>query len=271
MKWLAVSDLHGRSNRYRALFKEVERRIPPAVLMGGDLFPRGSCIDKFLDEYLFEPLKRLREIGIGTRFAVILGNDDPRENEQLLIDADRDGILDYIPMKKIEIEGITVVGYPFVTPSPFRLKDWERYDMDRTLRPGCIPPENGIHTISVRETELGHRTILEDMNYLSSLSDPSRTLYLFHSPPFETNLDVVGSRFIENPHIGSEAIRKFIDTYQPPVTLHGHIHESYEMSGFFHQRLGRTLSISTCGIAKDLVLISFDPKGKDVPVREIIK
>jgi Icc-related predicted phosphoesterase len=39
--------------------------------------------------------------------------------------------------------------------------------------------------------------------------------------------------------IGSRALKKFIEKRQPPLTLHGHVHESSGM-----ERLGRTIAVN---------------------------
>jgi Icc-related predicted phosphoesterase len=75
-------------------------------------------------------------------------------------------------------------------------------------------------------------TIARDLDLLAGLSDPSRTVYVMHSPPYGTSLD----RLADGTSVGSRAIRAFIESRQPPVTMHGHIHESPGI-----QRLGRTL------------------------------
>ncbi len=276
MKWLAVSDLHGKPNRYRELFKEIEKRNPPAALLGGDLFPRRGRIKEFLEEFLFKPIENLRKIGIGTRILAILGNDDPKEYEHLLIDADNRGLMEYIPMKKVEVGGIPVVGYPYVHPSPFRLKDWELFDVSRYLDPGCISPLDGIHTTDIDLSSLRFRTIKDDLSSLSGISEPARTVYLFHSPPYGTDLDMaaIDGQMIDHvpldPHIGSIAVKEFIEKHQPPVTLHGHVHESFHLTGSYFQRLGTTLSISACGIEEGLVVVTFDPAGKEDPERIIV-
>jgi Icc-related predicted phosphoesterase len=43
--------------------------------------------------------------------------------------------------------------------------------------------------------------------------------------------------------VGSKAIYDFLLEYQPQPSLHGHIHESPEISGRWHARLGDTLCI----------------------------
>jgi len=49
--------------------------------------------------------------------------------------------------------------------------------------------------------------------------NPENTLYVFHTPPYRTNLDR-----ILNGNAGSIALRIFIEKYQPYLTLQGHIH-----------------------------------------------
>lgn len=46
-------------------------------------------------------------------------------------------------------------------------------------------------------------------------------IQITHMPPFGTKLDI-----INNAHVGSEAIRKFIEKNQPDVAISAHIHES---------------------------------------------
>ena len=47
-------------------------------------------------------------------------------------------------------------------------------------------------------------------------------LLVSHNPPKNTKCDIVGAGL----HVGSEAVRAFIEKYQPPLCLCGHIHES---------------------------------------------
>jgi Icc-related predicted phosphoesterase len=43
---------------------------------------------------------------------------------------------------------------------------------------------------------------------------------------------------------GSRSIKAFIGENQPLLTLHGHIHESPELSGAYFDRIGKTISIN---------------------------
>ncbi|MBU0722988.1 hypothetical protein KJ973_03450 [Patescibacteria group bacterium] len=46
-------------------------------------------------------------------------------------------------------------------------------------------------------------------------------------------------------HVGSMALRLFIEKYQPYLTLHGHIHETVEMSGELKDKIGKTLCLTS--------------------------
>ncbi|MGA1840078.1 MAG: metallophosphoesterase family protein [bacterium] len=47
-------------------------------------------------------------------------------------------------------------------------------------------------------------------------------LFISHAPPFHSSVDIVTS----GQHVGSKAVRAFIDNYQPDVCITGHIHEA---------------------------------------------
>ena len=62
-----------------------------------------------------------------------------------------------------------------------------------------------------------------------------------HTPPFNTATDLIGS----GVHVGSTAIREFIEEKQPDVCFTGHIHESRG-----EDRIGRSLILNP-GMLKD--------------------
>jgi Icc-related predicted phosphoesterase len=83
-------------------------------------------------------------------------------------------------------------------------------------------------------------SIAEALSALAQQSDPQRTIYVCHTPPFDTPLDSMPHK----RHVGSKALRAFIEQHAPPLTLHGHIHESPELSGRYAAQLGPTWSIN---------------------------
>jgi Icc-related predicted phosphoesterase len=83
-------------------------------------------------------------------------------------------------------------------------------------------------------------TIKEDLDQLPKPLHPKRTIYIMHSPPFGTQLDLIQGE----GSAGSRSIKNFIAKNQPLLTLHGHIHESPEISGAYLDRIGKTLMIN---------------------------
>jgi Icc-related predicted phosphoesterase len=83
-------------------------------------------------------------------------------------------------------------------------------------------------------------SIAEALATLARQSDPRRTIYVCHTPPANTPLD----QMPRGRHVGSRALRAFIEQHAPPLTLHGHIHEAPELSGRYAARLGATWSVN---------------------------
>lgn len=263
-----VSDLHGRAGRYARLWETVRAERPAALLMGGDLFPSGLAGDPqaFLHEQLEPALARLRdELGReAPRVLVILGNDDPRTLEGALRDLQDRGLLEYVHGGHVELLGHPLFGYAYVPPTPFLLKDWERYDVSRYVDPGCVSPEEGRHSVEVPVGEIRYATIGQDLARLAGDSDQSQAVWLFHGPPYDTALDraALDGKAVEHApldlHVGSIAIRRFIAARQPLLTLHGHVHESARLTGAWRARLGRTHCFSAAHDGEELALVRFD-------------
>jgi hypothetical protein len=171
---------------------------------------------------------------------------------------------------------VAVYGCGFVPPTPFRLKDFERYDVSRYVDPGCLSPEDGVHSVEVEPSELRHATIAGVLDTLAGTDDVARAVFLFHAPPYASALDraALDGRFVDNapvdPHVGSIAIRRFIEARQPRVTLHGHVHESARLSGAWRERLGRTHCLSAAHDGPELSLVRFDPEAPEGAARELL-
>jgi Icc-related predicted phosphoesterase len=86
--------------------------------------------------------------------------------------------------------------------------------------------------------------------YISQVKNVESAIFNFHAPPYETKLDeaplldkelnpiIQGGRVVMVP-VGSKAVRKMIEKYQPFLGLHGHIHEA---SG--SMKIGRTSCVN---------------------------
>jgi uncharacterized protein len=283
--WFFASDLHGMASRYQKLFQAILSDKPAAVFLGGDLLPSewlaGTSnqpdFNDFFEQTFLRGFRRLHEaLGeVYPRVFVILGNDDPRSEEARLAE-ESNGSWEYLHERCVEHEGYSIYGYACVPPTPFLLKDWERYDVSRFVDLGCISPEDGWRSVPIAHNEYKYGTIRSDLESLVGESDLSKAIFLFHSPPYQTNLDQAslhGKHVDHAPmdiHVGSIAIRRFIERRQPLITLHGHIHESARLSGSWIDRFGTTFAFSAAHDGPGLALVRFDPKDPASASREIM-
>lgn len=284
-----ASDLHGHPSRYAALLAAMERDRPAVVLLGGDLLPGFAGLGQsdpelsdFFGTYLRRRLVALRQrlASAYPRILTILGNDDPRTELPELEALANDGLLEHVHMRRVLLpDGTALYGYACVPPTPFALKDWERYDVSRYVDPGCIAPDEGRHSVKVDSTIVSWRTIAEDLDELFAGIDASelqRSLLLCHTPPYRTALDraaLDGKQVDHAPldvNIGSIALRRFIETRKPRLTLHGHVHEAARLSGRWRDQLGRTELFGAAHDGPELALVRFDLRNLSSARRELL-
>jgi Icc-related predicted phosphoesterase len=277
-----ASDLHGDRRRYDELFAAVERDRPSVVLLGGDLLPHHWSEwlgpGDFIGEVLSAGIHRLRDrLGeSGPRFLLILGNDDERAAEEPVLDGEIDGLWTYLHQRWDEIDGHPVLGYANVPPTPFLLKDWERYDVSRYTDPGSVSPETGRRSMPVDPDDVRFGTIAGDLKRLVLGRDLESAIVLFHSPPYKTALDraALDGQMVDHVpldvHVGSIAIQRFIEDRQPLLTLHGHIHESTRLTGAWREQIGRTWAFSAAHDGPELALVRFELDDLESATRELI-
>jgi uncharacterized protein len=281
-----VSDLHGSLERYEKLFDLIRKEKPNALFMGGDILPSPFTVltnkalnhNNFIEDYLMVELKKIKqELGDAyPEIFVILGNDDGRMVEEDMLGGDEQGLWHYCHNKKMRWQEYFVYGYAYIPPTPFRLKDWERYDVSRYVDPGCIAPSDGIFTVNVSEHEMHYRTISEDLEILGADADFDKSIFLFHSPPYKSKLDraALDGKMIDHVpldvHVGSIAIQRFIEEKQPLLTLHGHIHESTRLTGSWREKFNQTESFNAATEGNPLSLIRFNPRKLEYATRELL-
>jgi Icc-related predicted phosphoesterase len=281
-----ATDLHGHSDRYEKLISSIIRECPDSVLLGGDILPKlglsrcGGNFDQsdFLTDYLLPVFTKTRQ-SMGSRYPdifLILGNDDPRTYEERFQAASGRGLWHYAHAQKLNQNGFTLYGYACVPPTPFSLKDWECYDVSRYVPPGSISPEEGRRSVPADESRAKWGTIERDLYSLVGEQPLDRAVFLFHTPPYDTSLDraALDGKTYEHValdvHVGSIAVRRFIDERQPLLTLHGHIHESTRLTGEWKIRLGRTVCINGAHDGPELALVRFDLESPWAATRELI-
>jgi hypothetical protein len=186
------------------------------------------------------------------------------------------GVLSYVHYRRVDFENFPVYGYSHVPPTPFQLKDWERYDVSRYVGPGSVSPERGARTVPISESRARYPTIKNDLDRLTGNENLSQSIFLFHTPPYKTHLDraALDGKMIDyvqmDVHIGSIAVNRFIEARQPLVTLHGHVHESAGITGSWRDKIGRTHMFSAAHDGPQLALVRFEPENLEAASREII-
>ena len=277
-----VSDLHGSAVRYRNLWSVIENERPQAVFLGGDLLPNTWAAalggGDFIAEFLVPGFHGLRTT-MGSDYPevfLILGNDDDRSSEQDFIGGEKDDLWCYVHERWDSVGSIPVFGYGCVPPTPFQLKDWERYDVSRFTDPGCVSPEQGVRTVPRNADDVRHGTIAGDLDRLTEGRDVDDAILLFHSPPYGTSLDraALDGRTVDHVpmdvHVGSIAIQRFIENRQPLVTLHGHIHEAPRLTGAWRIVIGRTHCLTAAHDGPELAVVRFDTADLDSASRELV-
>ena len=262
-----VSDLHGAVDRYRKLFTLVSEERPGAVFLGGDLLPpymvqwqsKDPGEHDFISDFLAAGFEKLRgELGENyPSVFLILGNDDARVEEAAVLDAAALGTWRYVHNRQDSLNGFQVYGYAHIPPSPFLLKDWERYDVSRFVDPGSVSPEEGRRSVPREEREIRHATIQGDLERLVGEDDLEKAIVLFHSPPHKTNLDRAALDGRKVDHV--------------PLDVHvgSHVHESTRLTGSWRDRIGRTHLFSAAHDSSELALVRFDPDELENATRDL--
>jgi Icc-related predicted phosphoesterase len=233
-RFLYVTDLHGWAEGYELTLEMARREKIPAIVNGGDMLPHAKDLiftqRLFLEEYL-EPYCRLVQ-SYGIQYYAMLGNDDCKAVLPSWIELVH-GIpcLHDLTEEWVNLDsGLRIRGCNYVPDPPFRLKDWSVLDTRDYVRPDQPPKplvsDNGdFQEIDDIETFFQKRPTLEEM--LNSLSCPvepmDQAILVCHAPPASTELGMIDS----DVDVGSKAVRNWIESRQPLLTLHGHIHENF--------------------------------------------
>lgn len=151
----------------------------------------------FLNQYLRRRVQRFKEEMPGSRVFLILGNDDMEECRSVTERMHDQGLIILISQRVVELNrGLQIAGYPYVRKSDGNFYDaWEK------------PEAEIARDLEELEREAG---------------DPSRTIFVVHTPPSETQLDMTWGR----RHFGSEGVRQWLKQSRKHLVLSGHVHEA---------------------------------------------
>ncbi len=177
----------------------------------------------------------------GSSFKVYMapGNDDHFEVDQIIEDS---AIIVNCNNKNVMVGEHEMVTFAWANPTPWNTP---REKPDEELEP-----------------------MLEAL--VGTVKDKSNAIFNFHAPPFGFALDLAPELTKDliqaadhKIHVGSRAVAKMIEKYQPLIGLHGHIHESRGA-----QKIRRTLIVNpgseySEGILKGALIVLEKGKVKD--------
>ena len=249
MKILYATDLHGDKKKYEKIFEIANKRHINTIVNGGDILPkwgeRYSIQNKFLNEYLPEYFRRLNTKNIN--YLVMMGNDDLEAYDLKFNNlCSRFPNIFNINKNKVTINDYEFIGLNNILDTPFACKD-------RIVNEEAYHPEKQFHCEQFKSTREGYQIIPDWENerknlplmkdILNSLPKPNnqdRSIFVTHEPP--KHLDLAYAYNVDHD-LGSEDIYQFIKKNQPLFTLHGHLHESPIVGGFYYNQLGKTICI----------------------------
>ena len=242
ISFIYFTDFHGSEMLHNRLLKQAEKFGVRLLISGGDLCPHKDNPDRFLRKFFRNWLTSAQNSGI--QVFGMFGNDDFAAHLYLLDELEAEGIFVRIDNKTVEYQGWKFWGYNFVPELPFGLKDWVKLDYPNAPRPPqltspVISSPSGYQFIPDIERFFAERgSIAEDLASVK-FTDPQHTIAVTHSPPQGLGLDVT----YDGQRVGSRSISEFIQREQPILSLHGHIHESPQVTGKWLVKTGGTTAI----------------------------
>lgn len=186
--------------------------------------------------------------GSGIRVVACPANDDMFEIDDLLTHANVVETGD--EEHPIEIDGMTMVSMGWTNPTPWH-----------TFR-------------EASEEQLAKRI----ERALEHAGEPDRTILNFHAPPYASKLDNAPALNDDLTYksggqalrpVGSTSVRDAIKSFQPVLSLHGHIHESKGAT-----RIGETLALNPGSSYEEGILqaaiVNIDTKKRKVKNYQLV-
>ena len=251
MKICFTSDFHGRQTLYEQLDALLHAERPDLLILGGDMFADGEVDDPvatqvaYVDRCFVPRIRAWRDQWPELSIACILGNHDWLCTRQTLLRHEESALLSVLCHDRCwQHDGVAFLGFSYTPPTPYWLKDFERLD-----REGDPLPETGgtfwdVSAECTAKAAAGpifsnRPTLAQELEGSARCGQP--WIFVCHPPPYDTHLDRL-------PHVvypvGSKAVRLFIEERQPLCALHGHIHESPDVTGNYRDQIGETLSVN---------------------------
>ncbi len=258
MKILYTSDIHASKGHLFSMLSAAEKENIDSIIIGGDLIPHHledenqvgvlESQANYLGEKLIPAVTEFKK-KINIPIFLDLSNDDFLHNRSIL-EAHDGNLFHLLHMQKRKLtDKIDIIGYMNVPPTPFGRKDWEKSDSktqpylpNNSINLNGAISKGGILT-NINLDLTSDDTIERDMEKLSKMIDKP-FIFVSHTPPANTPLDVIYS----GSHVGSTSIYNFIKKWSKEkkiiASLHGHIHESPSRSGSISCKIDDVLSVN---------------------------
>lgn len=261
MRIIFVTDLHGSKWKYNRLFEVAADSKAYIVINGGDMLPKNGELSQqrdFITSFLDGHFKKFNDAKI--YHLCYLGNDDLMIYDQLFEEVcGKYHFVVPLAQRKYDINGYEFIGLNWVVDYPFRLKDRCRIDTNdyvfqKQLGTGLLSTQQGFKELKDWPAYARSLPPLKDeLNRLVRPENMRNTIYVIHMPPAGLGLD----KCYGGIEVGSKAVYDFIKKNQPLLALHGHIHESPQLTGRWSGKLGRTTCIQP-GQLDDFTYVTID-------------
>lgn len=182
----------------------------------------------------------------GIEMVVIAGNDDPYELDQILTGHP---YVRNVNGGVAALDGVQVLGFGGSNRTPWNSpREFDEEEIERRLRASA-----------------------------EQLSDPPTSIWNVHVPPHATGLDsapAVDAEFrvvrvggqAQHVSVGSTAVKRLIDEFQPGLGLHGHVHESRAIAHVGHSVVVNPGSEYSEGVLRAALVRRHRKKGYQVQV-----
>jgi Icc-related predicted phosphoesterase len=254
MKILYTTDLHGNKLYYREIFKKALTHSVDLVINGADLTPKLSPVfetQKSFIHYLKTRYFPLWE-NTGIHYICCPGNDDLQVYDDLLWKACfKFKNIHFLKRSKLELLGLEFIGFDLVCDYTFQLKDRCRMDNKNFIFPeqkgqGCFSSlENNGSWNQIKDWQSLAKnlpTIEQELKALVRPQNMQQGIYIIHMPPDGTGLS--GRHTLtDKKRPSSKAVFDFLKKEQPLLSLHGHIHNSYKLTGIWKTKIGKTWAV----------------------------
>jgi len=250
MELLYTSDLHGSMGHYQHLLAMLSEQTPDVLILGGDCLPDGDrgypypTVTKFIQHDFKEFLQLVHDLCPDISILTIFGNHDWAFSIDEFVTLQEQSLLRMLSHRDIvAVDNLRFLGLSHCPPAPYWIKDFERRDLKQDT-----PTEFGGYTYSARMKGIvsvtgrqfftQHESLEDMLDNTPACADPF--ILVSHAPPADSHLDLL----LEGKHVGSQAVRQFLERRQPILSLHGHLHESPIVSGHISQRYGKCLAVN---------------------------